>query len=476
MRPLLEQVEKSTQTRKLFRRGQSILVAVSGGVDSMVLLHLLHQLSHRHDWRLTVAHFNHQLRGAASDADEKLVQVAARRLGLEFVSERGDVRGHQLKTKLSLEMAARGLRHGFLREAAERLKVGTVALAHHADDQAELFLLRLLRGAGGRGLSGMKWSNPSPVSPQLQLVRPLLGHAKAEIKAFARANRIRFREDASNRSVDMLRNRIRRELLPLLAAKYETSVVPVILRTMEIIEAESAFVEQAAERWLKRKRPASFEGLHPAVQRQCLRIQLNDLFITATFDLIERLRTVPDQSVSVSRAFRVFRDQRGWVHRQNVAAKKAGFNPNETVCELTAAGGGRRFDGVDIHWLIVPQTGRLPGLVPRPGQEWLDADKVGAFVCLRHWRAGDRFQPIGLEQPVKLQDLFTNLKIPREQRRELLVAEELSGRIFWVEGLRISEQFKLDKATGRVVKWQWRRLTGQTCSGGTVVAGGRAAC
>ncbi len=434
------------------------MVAVSGGVDSMVLLHLLHQLSHRHGWKLTVAHFNHQLRRAASDADEKLVQATAHRLGLEFVSERGDVRGQKLKLKLSLETVARGLRHRFLREAAERLKIGTVALAHHADDQAELFLLRLLRGAGGQGLSGMKWSNPSPVSPQLQLVRPLLGQTKAEIRAFARANRIRFREDASNRSFDMLRNRIRGELLPLLTKKYEPSVVPVILRTMEIIETESAYVQQAAERWLGSKRPTAFRRLDLAVQRQSLRIQLECLHVPRNFDLIERLRLVPDQSVSVSRTFRVFRDQSGWVHRQNVAAKNAGFNSNETVCELASAGGGRRFDGVDIRWEIVPQTGQLPRLASRPGQEWLDADKVGVFVCLRHWRAGDRFQPIGMEQPVKLQDLFTNLKIPREQRRELLVAEVWPGQIIWVEGLRISEQFKLDKATGRVVKWQWRRL------------------
>ena len=428
----------------------------------MVLLHLLHRLSFAHGWKLTVAHFNHQLRGAASDADERLVQQTARRLGLGFASERGDVRGHKSKLKLnwSLEMVARGLRHGFLRGAAERLKIGTVALAHHADDQAELFLLRLLRGAGGQGLSGMKWSNPSPVSERLRLVRPLLDQKKAGLRAFARQARIRFREDASNRSMDMRRNRVRGELLPLLAAKYEPSVVAVILRTMEIVEAEAGYAEQAAERWLQSKRPASFGRLHPAVQRQCLRLQLNTLFIPATFDLIERLRAAPDQPVSVGPKLRVCRDQRGWVFRQDGAAQKAGFNPNETVYKLTADGGGRRFDGVDIRWEIVPQTGRLPRLVPRPGQEWLDADKVGAFVCLRHWRAGDRFQPIGMEQPVKLQDLFTNLKIPRAKRRELLVAEELSGRIIWVEGLRIAEQFKLDKATVRIVKWDWRRLPG----------------
>ncbi len=462
MKRLPEHVENSIQTRRLLRRGQSILVAVSGGVDSMVLLQVLHQLAAEHDWKLSVAHFNHQLRGAASDADEKLVRTTARRLGLKCISERGDVRAQKLNRKLSLEMVARGLRHRFLRDAAERRKIGTVALAHHADDQAELFLLRLLRGAGGQGLSGMKWTNPSPVSKQLQLVRPLLDQTKADIRAFARQNGIRFREDASNRSLDMLRNRVRRELLPLLAAKYEPSVVPVLLRSMEIIEAESGYVKRVAEQWLKHKRPKPFTRLNLAVQRQCLRIQLNHLLIPTNFDLIERLRAVPDRPVSVSRTRRVFRDQRGWVFRQDGVVEKAGFNSNSTIYEMVSGGVWRRFDGVDLHWEIETRTARTPRFVPRPGREWFDADKVGDFVCLRHWRAGDRFQPMGMKQSVKLQDLFTNLKIPREKRRELLVAERRPGVIIWVEGLRISEQFKLDKATVRVVKWRWRRLAAAT--------------
>ncbi len=424
----------------------------------MVLLHVLHHLSATQGWKLTVAHFNHQLRSAASDADEELVQATAGRLGLECISERGDVRAHQLKVKLSLEMVARGLRHRFFQETAGRLKIGTVALAHHADDQAELFLIRLLRGAGGQGLSGMKWRNPSPVSERLQLVRPLLDQTKAGLRAFARHRRIRFREDASNRSLAMLRNRIRGELLPLLASKYEPAVVPVILRTMEIIDAEARFAEQAAERWFRSKRPTSFARLDPAVQRQCVRLQLEALLVPHNFDLIERLRAVPDQPVSVSRVRRVFRDQRGWVFRQDGAAEAAGFNPNETIFELASDGGGRRFDGVQLHWEIVARAGRLPRFVPRPGQEWFDADKVGGFVCLRHWRAGDRFQPMGLEQSAKLQDLFTNLKVPQEKRRELLVAEGLRGQVIWVEGLRMAEQFKLDKATVRILKWRWRRL------------------
>ena len=141
-------------------RGTKLLVAVSGGVDSMVLLHLLKAHSVERRWKLTVAHFNHCLRGRASDADEAFVRKITQRIKLPFVSRRADVKRFARESKLSIEMAARKLRHEYLADIARKHKIKTVALAHHADDQVELFLLRLLRGAGGGGLAGMKGRSP----------------------------------------------------------------------------------------------------------------------------------------------------------------------------------------------------------------------------------------------------------------------------------------------------------------------------
>ncbi|MDB6023305.1 MAG: tRNA(Ile)-lysidine synthetase, partial [Pedosphaera sp.] len=144
---LARQVGLSIAERRPFRRGEAILVAVSGGLDSMVLLHLLSHLAKVKEWRLTVAHFNHQLRGRSSDADERLVERTAKKLGLPFVVDRANVRQYAREHKLSLEMAARKLRHGFLARAAAERNIRTIALAHHANDQVELFFVRLLRGA-----------------------------------------------------------------------------------------------------------------------------------------------------------------------------------------------------------------------------------------------------------------------------------------------------------------------------------------
>ena len=216
----------------------------------MVLLCVLHLLAPKYRWRISVAHFNHRLRGRASDADERLVRKTAAGAELPIVVGSADVKAFAAKSKLSLEMAARKLRHEFLARAARKRKIKAIALAHHADDQVELFFLRLLRGAGGEGLAGMKWRSPSPADKTISLVRPLLGGSKGELAEFARENKIRFRDDATNLTSDFLRNRIRNELLPLLRKNYQPGLDKAVLRLMEIVGAETEFAGEAAQAWL----------------------------------------------------------------------------------------------------------------------------------------------------------------------------------------------------------------------------------
>ncbi|HEU5396477.1 MAG TPA: tRNA lysidine(34) synthetase TilS, partial [Verrucomicrobiae bacterium] len=246
MTDLLQRVEASMLHRRLIPEDETLMVAVSGGLDSMVLLHLLNRLSAPRRWKIAVAHFNHHLRGRASDADEALVRKTARRLRLPFLSAGADVGSFARRAKISTEMAARKLRHEFFARAARRRGWRRLVLAHQADDQVELFFLRLLRGAGAEGLAGMKWKSPSPADSQLMLVRPLLDVSREEIRRFAAENKIRFREDATNANVDILRNRIRHELLPLLRKNYQPGLTLAILRTMEIVGAEAELVADVA--------------------------------------------------------------------------------------------------------------------------------------------------------------------------------------------------------------------------------------
>lgn len=460
---LPERVEHSIRERTLFRRGEKILVAVSGGLDSMVLLDVLAQLAKAHQWKLIVAHYNHQLRGRSSDADERLVKKTATSLDLPFHAGSGDVKSHSRTSGGSIEMAARELRHAFLVNAARKFRCRVIATAHHSDDQVELFFIRLLRGAGGEGLAGMKWNAESPADRKLRIVRPLLNVEKAALAEFAKQAGITFREDASNRSTDILRNRVRLELLPLLRRQFNPAVDKSVSRLMEIVGAEAEVVTALAEEWLADgvTRPTSasesggcFKECQVAVQRRIIQLQLQDLGVMADFELIESLRVEPEKSISIGREVWVQSDDSGLVKK--VSPPVHGFKAGIRKLTLGIKAGTTKFSGAHISWQMTTDgTHEIGRGVPRA--ETFDADKVGGKIVLRHWQAGDRFQPIGMKSAVKLQDWFTNQKIPAARRRELIVATTERGEVFWVEGLRIGERFKLGKLTRRRLVWRWIR-------------------
>jgi tRNA(Ile)-lysidine synthetase-like protein len=535
----------------------------------MVLLHLLYRLSLQEGWRLTVAHLNHSLRGRSSKADERFVRRAAAQLKLPIIVERADVREFARTRHVSVEMAARKSRHDFLARAAVKSKAPSIALAHHADDQLELFFLRLLRGTSGEGLAGMRWAGSSPSNPRVELVRPLLDQPKAALLGYAAEEAIPFREDETNALGDIQRNRIRHELLPLLRKKYQPALDKTVLRLMDLVGAEADSAAQAASAWLQRARdaaraargqktgappstdkrrnrggampvsqpvdqtalcssqvihqlalpssqrvnqparhpsrlidelPANYDALPIALQRRCIQAQLLDLGIAPDFELVERLRRRAGQPVSVysgnvqtstsshvrttekrvlafeegasteptepsaqvrtragstPRPRFVVRDTSGLLHLRTIAPQD--FNGHCSNVALQGRAGRLHFEDVQIQWQI-SSTKQTKWPAKRAGQECFDADRIGAQVRLRHWRQGDRYQPIGMKSAVKLQDIFTNQKVPRARRHRLLVAETAGGDVFWVEGMRISERFKVARQTIRLLQWRWQRL------------------
>jgi tRNA(Ile)-lysidine synthase len=435
------------------KRGR-LLVAVSGGVDSMVLLDLLARALPDAPHRLVVAHFNHQLRGRSSEADERLVRRAAAALGLRCVVGRA---GRRLsRGGDSIEMWAREQRHRFLAQAAKGLRCAAIVTAHHSDDQVELFFIRLLRGASPGGLAGMKAVAPSPWSGAIQIVRPLLTFSRREIEAHASARGLVYREDESNCSLRFLRNRVRHELIPLLRRRYQAGVERVVLRAQDQITAEAELVHDLASRWLASRRRARFERLPVAVQRAVVERQLPALGAGPEFGLIESLRLHAGQAVAVSPRLRLWRTAAGVIER--APATKAERFAAGAVSLSLARRSAVEFAGAVFRWEIIPARGWRRRLARKPaGEEWFDADHVGARVVLRHWRRGDRFQPIGMARPVKLQDWFVNRKVPAVRRRSLVVAQAADGVLWWVENGRISEAFKLTSASRRVLRWRWAR-------------------
>lgn len=452
MSDFLQSIENDIVTRRLIERGHALVVAVSGGVDSMALLNVLSSLSHRHGWRLTVAHFNHGLRGRSSDGDERFVAAVARRLKLPCVSGKGDVRGLAEREGISVEMAARRLRHEFLAKSARERGAKTVALGHHADDQVEWFFVKTLRGSGG---AAMRWANPSPANPEVNLVRPLLGRTREEIRDYAKDAKIKFREDATNASTEILRNKIRHELIPLLEKSYQPALRKVVLRELAIGGAEADLARQLAAEWCRSRR-GKFGGLPVAVQRRVLQAALEEQGMPVTFECVEALRCGPGRPVNVA-ARQVVHDGSGGVTLTPVPETVVDFGgATELWMELSGKSGKGDFAGLTWRWSMGESDVSRPPRF-RAGVEFFDAEMLGARVVLRRWLPGDRFQPIGMKSAVKLQDLFTNLKVPRAERHQRVVALTEGGEIWWVEGLRIGERFKVRPESGRVLRWSWDR-------------------
>ena len=419
----------------------------------MVLLHLLSEMAPARRWRIVVAHFNHRFRGEASDQDELLVRHTAHDLGWDCRVGTGSVKNFP---SMSREMSARKLRHEFLARTAKEQGIDAIAFGHHADDQLELFFLRLLRGTGSRGAGGMRAAQPGPAGYGV-LVRPLLSERRAAIAVFAAREKIPFRHDASNSDPAYHRNRVRHDLLPRLRHDWGPAIDENILRAMEIFSAEADWVESAASDWLGAGPEKAFSGLPLALQRAVIRLQLDNLGIPATFDLVEKLREKPGQALDTPGGRSIFRTARGRVEPWTPAA--TGFRKARAVFPLELPKGGCRFGPVEIEWELQTRPGRFQR-GPGATSEYFNPRKLGREVILRHWQPGDRFQPLGFGAPARLQDIFTNRKISAATRRELVVAATGEGELFWVEGLAPSERYKVEDERGDWLRWNWVRRSG----------------
>jgi len=278
--PLENQVQRTVAKYGMLCQGEKVLVAVSGGADSMALLHCLHRLAPRRHLTLAVAHLNHRLRGEESDLDEAFVREACAKLELPFFSEVFDVGNKAVAAKQNLEEAARKVRYEFLRRTAGRLEAQKIAVGHSLDDQAETVLMRFLRGSGTEGLSAIY-----PVVDGL-VIRPLLECKRAKILDYLKIQGISFREDASNLDLKYRRNRVRRELIPYLEKNFNPRLADTLSREAELARDVARYLEAQAKIALESFRVSNAEELvlpvqgilelHPALQKSAARLALRE--------------------------------------------------------------------------------------------------------------------------------------------------------------------------------------------------------
>jgi tRNA(Ile)-lysidine synthase len=444
---LPEAVLAYARREQLFTCGDRVLVAVSGGPDSVALLHLLMRLRPRLGLELGVAHYDHGLRGEDSRGEAEFVADLAQRLSLPCHLGQGEVKAAAKRDKVSVQMAARKLRRQFLLATCGNHAYTKLALGHTADDQVELFWLRLLRGAGLEGLKGME-----PATPE-GLVRPLLAVGKAVLLAWLAQENLAYRVDASNRSRAYLRNRVRLDLLPHLSQSYNPRLAQTIWRTQALLREDERLVRrETAAAWDREARKLAedcfaldldrFLGLEEALQRRVLRLGVNrisaDLSLTAA--QVEALLALAKsersgglislgEGVQVARAGPVLH------------LLRALPEPSREVTRLPDCGGEVE-SPEGWRWRLRRRSGRPGDPWPPPGVARLNPDKVSLPLEARTWRPGDRFWPQGAPGAKKLQDFLVDAKIPRWLRSHLpLVAA--GGEIIWVAGLRLAEPVKL---------------------------------
>jgi tRNA(Ile)-lysidine synthase len=459
---LEERVLGFIRQHKLLSEGEKLVVAVSGGADSVCLLHILAQQQRE----LHIAHLNHQLRGAESDADAEYVSQLARKLGIPATIERRDVKGYQKEERLSLEEAAREVRYRFLAEVAASVGAERVAVGHTRDDQVETILMHLVRGSGTRGMRGLQPATPWP-SGSLTIVRPLLELSHGETEAYCRQHNLKPRLDASNLSLSPLRNRIRQQLLPLLES-YNPAVAEALLRTSRIADDDITFLdEQVARLWdevigqegktiaIDRSR---FESLPTALKRYLLRAAMERLLGSAKdveMRHIEEMMSLADKAagkrLNLPGGLTFALEYERYLLTKDEAALSP-LPPLKGEFPLNVPG-ETKLPGWQVEAAIVERE--------RMGDEdeytaYLDPQKSGDKLVVRVRRRGDRFQPLGLAQPKKLGEFMIDARVPRNWRGSIPLV--CSGeQILWVVGWRLGEQAKVGVEAKRVLRLRFEQ-------------------
>ncbi|MCK9195889.1 MAG: tRNA lysidine(34) synthetase TilS [Syntrophales bacterium] len=472
---MLGKVKKVIEKYHMIRSGGRVLVAVSGGPDSVALLAILHKLAPELGVSLVVAHLNHGLRPEADD-EEQFVRELCLSMELQMESARADILELSRSQGKSVEDMAREVRYSFLDQAADRVNADRIALGHHLHDQAETVLMNLLRGSGPEGLKGM-----TPIRDRCY-IRPLLHTSRSEIREFLAGESLSFAVDHSNEDPKYLRNRIRHQLLPLLESQYKTGIERTLARTAEIIGREDDFMQDQVHRILSGWKISDskdsvcldiskLRALHEALARRIIKVLLERFspdekgvfysHIQAVLDLA--FLGKPSGRLHLPFAVEAKRDygrlllsrrERGGqgVNYCYPVAVPGRINVPEAkmIFEFSVIDAGYQ----EVIKLIMEKEEVMRECAPgrqKAGQVYLDYERLTFPLKIRSIQPGDRMRPLGMEGTKKVKAIFIDKKVSRDDRHRIPL---LAGAdcILWIAGSCLNESVRITAGTRRVLK------------------------
>jgi tRNA(Ile)-lysidine synthase len=458
---LFNQIKRAIDRHHLLEKGERLIVGVSAGVDSMVLLHLLNATRETFDLSLIVAHVNHGLRPEESEKEAELVQKEAARLGLPFEYGQFNVKEFQKLGGLSPQDAARRIRFHFFYYLLQKHHAQKVALGHHADDQVETVLLRLIRGSGLQGLKGML-----PIR-EGRVIRPLLEVWREEIQSFAIEKKIPFLLDSSNLKNDYLRNRIRLTLIPLVEREYQPNFKEILLRTSNILREENDYLEKGAETAYQKIvhkegdilsfKFSEYQSLHQAIQWRIIKKILGRIYDWRMLMEEEEwsdVQKIYKELHRSSASFLLGLPHGVWVEkRYDMVLLARGEVKPVPPFEVELTSPGRTFIEEIGKEVVIEEADRdeFKNYSGPPSTALMDYGCLQFPLKMRNFRPGDRFYPLGMKGSQKLKDFFIDHKVPKFERPKvpLLISGEM---IAWIAGYRIDERVKVTEKTEKVLK------------------------
>ena len=434
---MINRIHKFIQKEDLLKPDDKIILAVSGGIDSMCLLDIFHQLP----YSIAVAHINHQLRGADADEDQLFIRGVCKQLSIPFYSISIDIKGIALKAKANISNTGRIERYKFFNQICKDNGYTKIATAHHADDDIETLLMRLLDGSGLKGLTGIPIKNGN-------IIRPMLTLTREEIEHYATEQSIAYREDASNANETYLRNAIRHQLIPKLT-ELKPSSQSGLRQSIHILKDSHALLMTLLQSELQHRITESDNSIIIDIPSKELPGRVSLLYYCLEPYGYTRSQIVDITETTQSGATFNSEHYQGIINRGKlILSKYPALGVLQKPTEITAYGN-----------YVLSSLGSLSVMISdtktydsNQYSEIIDADKIDFPLTIRHWRQGDRFSPLGMHgQTQSLQDFFTNAKLSVFEKEQVLLIES-KGQIIWVIGHRVAHQVKVTDDTKRFLK------------------------